>query len=79
MSHSASVWVWGLPLPRSLKLVALAIADACNSEGFGYPGQERIARMVGCSQRQIVRDIAKLVAQGVLEKQIRPGEGCGRK
>jgi len=36
MSVQASAWAWSLRgLPSHLKLTLLAIADACNSDGYG--------------------------------------------
>ena len=44
MSVQASAWAWAVRgLPSHLKLTLLAVADACNADGFGFPGQERIA------------------------------------
>ncbi len=80
MSVQASAWAWAVRgLPTHLKLTLLAVADACNADGFGYPGQERIAGLVQCSDRQIRSNLAALAKLGLLEVYHRPGTGAGRK
>jgi hypothetical protein len=80
MSVQASAWAWAVRgLPTHLKLTLLAVADACNADGFGYPGQARIARLVQCSDRQIRSNLAALAKLGLLEVFHRPGTGAGRK
>jgi hypothetical protein len=80
MSVQASAWAWAVRgLPTHLKLTLLAVADACNADGFGYPGQERIAGLVQCSERQIRYNLAALAKLGLLEVFHRPGDGAGRK
>lgn len=80
MSVQASSWAWAVKgLPPHLKLTLLAIADACNSDGYGYPGQERIAGQVGCSDRQIRSNVAALARMDLLDVIHRPGDGSGRR
>ncbi len=80
MSVQASAWAWSLRgLPSHLKLTLLAIADATNAEGYGYPGQERIAHLVECSERQIRSNVKALIERGLIEVYHRPGDGTGRK
>lgn len=80
MSVQASAWAWAVRgLPTHLKLTLLAVADACNADGFGYPGQERIAGLVQCSDRQIRSNLAALAKLGLLEVYHRPGTGADRK
>ena len=80
MSVQASAWAWSVRgLPSHLKLTLLAVADACNADGFGFPGQERMAGLVQCSERQIRSNIAALANLGVIEVFHRPGDGAGRK
>lgn len=79
MSVQASAWAWSLRgLPSHLKLTLLAIADACNSDGYGYPGQARLAEQLECSERQVRYNITNLVKLGLLHVIIRPGTGNGR-
>jgi len=79
MSVQASAWAWSLRgLPSHLKLTLLAIADACNSDGYGYPGQSRLAEQLECSERQVRYNIVNLVKLGLLHVIIRPGTGDGR-
>lgn len=80
MSVQASAWAWSVRgLPPHLKITLLAIADACNAEGYGYPGQVRIAYQVQCSDRQIRSNVAALVKLGLIEVFHRPGDGSGRR
>ena len=80
MSVQASSWAWSLRgLPSHLKLTLLAIADACNADGYGYPGQERLGRILECSDRQVRRNVNDLVERGLLTVTIRPGTGGGRR
>ena len=80
MSVQASAWAWSVRgLPPHLKITLLAIADACNAEGYGYPGQERIANQVECSDRQIRSNVAALARLGLIEVFHRPGDGSGRR
>ena len=80
MSVQASAWAWAVRgLPSHLRLTLLAVADACNADGFGYPGQERIAGLVQCGERQIRYNLAALAKLGLLEVFHRPGDGAGRK
>lgn len=79
MSVQASVWAWNVRgLPTHLKLTLLAVADACNADGYGYPGQQRLADQIECSDRQIRRNLQELTARGLLNVIIRPGKGDGR-
>ena len=79
MSVQASSWAWSCRgLPSHLKITLLAIADACNAEGYGYPGQERLAELLECSDRQVRRNIQALAERHLLQVLIRPGYGAGR-
>lgn len=80
MSVQATTWAWTVKgLPTHLRLTLLAIADACNAEGYGYPGQARLAAQLECSDRQVRSNIANLGKLGLLSVLIRPGSGDGRK
>ena len=80
MSVQATTWAWTVKgLPTHLRLTLLAIADACNDEGYGYPGQVRLAAQLECSDRQVRSNIAHLGKLGLLSVLIRPGSGDGRK
>lgn len=80
MSVQASSWAWSVRgLPSHLKLTLLAIADSCNANGWGFPGQERLAEIVECSDRQIRRNIQALSERDLLRVILRPGYGDGRK
>jgi hypothetical protein len=63
MSVQATTWAWTVKgLPTHLRLTLLAIADACNAEGYGYPGQVRLAAQLECSDRQVRSNIANLAS-----------------
>lgn len=80
MSVQASAWAWSIrDLPPHLRLTLLAIADACNAEGYGFPGQERLGHTLECSDRQVRRNVQALVERGLMAIQIRPGTGEGRR
>ncbi len=79
MSVNATSWAWSVSgLSSSLKLTLLAIADACNSDGYGFPGQTRIAEQVDCSDRQIRTNVKTLENMDLLAVIHRPGDGSGR-
>ncbi|HPB75907.1 MAG TPA: helix-turn-helix domain-containing protein [Chromatiaceae bacterium] len=79
MSVQASSWAWSVRgLPSHLKLTLLAMADACNAGGYCYPGQDRLADLIECSDRQIRRNIQALAERALIEVLIRPGHGNGR-
>lgn len=80
MSVQASTWAWTVRnLSPHLRLTLLAIADACNADGYGYPGQERLGRILECSDRQVRRNVHSLEERGLLTVMIRPGTGEGRR
>jgi len=67
--------VWELDLPQRDLLVLLALADHADHEGGNaYPSLALIAWKVNVSERTVQRAIAKLVNQGVLEAEGRPGK-----
>jgi len=53
-------------LPNHLKLTAISIADAANDEGYAFPGQERIAKQLHQSVRQVRSNIRELEKRGFL-------------
>lgn len=67
--------VWDLRLPDSEKLVLLALADAANDEGVCWPSIATIARKCTRSERTIQSVIKKLVEDGHLSRDERPGRG----
>lgn len=67
--------VWDLILPDSEKLVLLALADAANDEGVCWPSIATIARKCTRSERTVQSVIKKLVEDGHLSRDERPGRG----
>ena len=60
--------VWEIPLPPTVKLVALALADHCHDDGSeARPSRARIATKCGVSTRQVVRILRDLEARGIIE------------
>ena len=77
LSINATKWGWSVRgLKPHLRLTLLAIADACDADGYGYPGQERIAEMLECSARQIRKNINELINLGHIEV-VRRGKKAG--
>ncbi len=80
MSVQASAWAWSLRgLPSHLKLTLLAIADSCNTTGYGFPGQLRLSEQLECCERQVRYNVAALAKLGLLDVIVRPGNGDGRR
>lgn len=68
MSVRVSSQVWGLDLPQNLKLLALALADWADDDGGGiHPSNHYVAWKVGVSERNVRRQMAKLVELGFVE------------
>ena len=68
MSIRVMAKVWDIPLPPTVKLVALALADHCHDDGSeARPSRTRIATKCGISTRQVVRILRDLEARGIIE------------
>jgi hypothetical protein len=63
--------IWEAKLPTIEKFVLLALNSFVDAEGECFPGQERLAEMIGCNKRTIVSAIASLVSKEIIEKSIR--------
>ena len=67
MSVRVQTYVWQLELEPGEKLVALAMADHCHDDGSeARPSRATIAKKCGFSERQVIRNIQKLMARGVI-------------
>lgn len=66
-------------LPPSLRFCLLALADHANDDGQSiFVGQERLARKLGASVRNVRRHLAELREQGYIERtQTAKGPGRG--
>lgn len=57
-------WAWEQDLSGNEKLLLMAIADACNDHGYGWPSYATLANKCRCSRRTIIRVADKLSGQG---------------
>lgn len=80
MSARATAWAHAQRVGNSVrKLVLLAIADACDDEGFGYPSIKRLAWMAECDERTAQRAIRDLeAARLVMVDRARTRDGGGQ-
>lgn len=66
MSVKQSAAVWELNLPRLEKLVALAVADWANDDGFFYASIRKIAWKCQCSERTVQRILEQFRGTGLV-------------
>jgi hypothetical protein len=79
MSARALDAVFNSSLPKSIRLCALALAWFANDEGGRvFPSVGRLARMVGCDERSVRRELAELRRLGVLRVVCASVGGPGR-
>lgn len=75
MSVAATSWIWSISKEKDLKpgelVVALAIADHCNPQGYGFPSLPTIAIMANVSESTARRSAQALISKGVMERQER--------
>lgn len=71
MAHKATNWAWELDLPMAQKFVLVALADMADEHLSCFPGQKRIAVMVGSSERTVRRALADLEELGLIEREAR--------
>jgi hypothetical protein len=75
MSIYAMTLVWRVTdLNQSQTLVALAIADHANDEGFCWPSIKTLATKSRLSERQVQRIIRELEDGGILVYAYKPGK-----
>jgi hypothetical protein len=77
MSVKMMAAVWELDLPRTRKLVLLAVADHASDDGFAYPSVARLAWKCGYSERSIQRELRELEKAELLFV-VREGGGRGK-
>lgn len=73
MSYKALNWAWEAELPTSQKFVLVALADMADEHESCFPGQERLARMVGGSVSTVHRAVKALEESGHISRQQRRG------
>lgn len=61
-------WAWTVDLPMGPKATLVALANFADGDGVCYPGQVRLARMVGCGERSVRRYIDDLEAAGIIDR-----------
>ncbi|MCI0348139.1 MAG: helix-turn-helix domain-containing protein, partial [Acidobacteriales bacterium] len=72
MSVHWSSWVWSNSPYRGTDLIVhLALADMANDEGVSWPSVKTLAERARVSERQIFKIIARMMAEGLLEKSTR--------
>lgn len=68
MSVQAMTWAWKQQLPMGPKAVLVALANHADGDGVCYPGQVRLAEMVGCNDRSVRKFVKHLEAEGLIER-----------
>ncbi len=59
-------WAWGLRLKPNVKFVLMALADACDDDGYCWPSVPTLARKTSLDDRSVQRILLKLKADGLL-------------
>lgn len=73
MSYKATNWAYDLPLTGTKKFVLVALADMADEENSCFPGQRRIADMVGRSVETVRRALIELETMGLIARERRIG------
>jgi hypothetical protein len=75
VSNYVLTWVWKhAPIQDPTCLLVLAsLADQANDDGYCWPSVSSTAKRCRISERQVQRWVQKLVDDGLLEVQERPG------
>jgi len=71
MAYKATHWAWELELRMPEKFVLVALADMADESFSCFPGQKRIADMVGGSVKTVQRAIVELEEMGLLTREQR--------
>lgn len=71
MSISAMNWAWQLRLKPTVKFVLMALADACDDQGYCWPSVPTIAYKTCLDDRSVQRILNTLKADGLVEVQKR--------
>lgn len=73
MSYRALNWAWEAKLPTSQKFVLVALADMADEHESCFPGQERLGRMIGATDRTVRAALVKLEDSGYISRTQRRG------
>lgn len=69
MGNQALNWAWQLELPVTTKFVLIALCDqASDTTNSCFPGQDRIAKMIGGSQKTVERCMKELETLDLIER-----------
>lgn len=64
-------WAWQLRLKPTVKFVLMALADACDDEGYCWPSVPTLANKTCLDDRSVQRILKKLKADGLVQVQPR--------
>lgn len=73
MSYRALNWAWESTLPTTQKFVLVALADMADERNTCFPGQERLASMIGASVSTVHRAVKELETAGYVSRVQRRG------
>ncbi|WP_424462959.1 helix-turn-helix domain-containing protein [Pseudoclavibacter helvolus] len=68
MSYKAVNWAWDLDIKATEKMILVALADMADEQFSCFPGQEKLARMTGNSERTVRRVVQSLEGMGLVER-----------
>jgi DNA-binding Lrp family transcriptional regulator len=68
MAYQATHWAWELDLPTTQKFVLVALSDMADETFSCFPGQERLATMIGASVATVRRALATLEEHGLISR-----------
>lgn len=79
MSIKAVEWALKQPVSSTAKLVLVMLADCINNnDEFAWPSQDRIAKVVGRSERQVRTHLKALAEKRLVRIVAGPGAGRGK-
>lgn len=64
-------WAWQLRIKPTVKFVLMALADACDDEGYCWPSVPTLANKTCLDDRSVQRILKKLKADGLVQVQPR--------
>lgn len=72
MAHEYTTWVYKQDISGAgRKFVLIALADIADENGYAFPGQKRLTRMTGQSERSVRQHLEWLVEHGYLKREQR--------
>ena len=64
-------WAWGLRLKPNVKFVLMALADACDDDGYCWPSVPTLAKKTCLDDRSVQRILNQLKADGLVRAEPR--------